>query len=89
MPPAPIKPPGAALGTEGAITRHAEQNGLNGTFIDEAGNVFEMDNGLNGMLEDELYDNGLHGAESDVYGMEDEHGLTGAEEEELYSEIYQ
>ena len=55
----------------------------------EAGNVFEMNNGLNGALEDELYDHGLQGPEANIYGMEDESGLNGSDEEDLYSELYQ
>ncbi|MBS7231721.1 hypothetical protein KHA90_11855 [Flavobacterium psychroterrae] len=64
---------------------HTEE-GLNGSFMDEAGNVFHTEEGLNGV--DDEYEDGLHGAESDVYG-EDERGLHGAEEEALYAELYQ
>jgi hypothetical protein len=40
-------------------------------------------------LEDELYDHGLQGPEASIYGMEDESGLNGSDEEDLYSELYQ
>jgi hypothetical protein len=79
---------GTFMGGDGQIYQY-DENGLNGTFIDEAGNVFEMNNGLNGALEDELYDNGLQGPEANIYGMEDESGLNGSDEEDLYSELYQ
>ncbi|MFH7013119.1 hypothetical protein ACHRV5_14725 [Flavobacterium sp. FlaQc-52] len=78
---------GQFMGGDGHIYEYDEQ-GLNGTFIDEAGNIFH-DEGLNGEYE-ELYEeqDGLNGAEADVYGEED-HGLNGVNEHELYEELYQ
>ncbi|KLT67924.1 hypothetical protein [Flavobacterium sp. ABG] len=95
---------GQFMGGDGHIYEYDEQ-GLNGTFIDEAGNIFH-DEGLNGSFIDEegnifhdgglngeyeeLYEeqDGLNGAEADVYGEED-HGLNGVNEHELYEELYQ
>lgn len=90
---------GAFMGGDGQIYQY-DESGLNGTYMDEAGNIFEEnglhgtytdqygnvfeEDGLHGALEDELYEDGLHGAEEDIYG---EDGLHGAEED-LYNEIY-
>jgi hypothetical protein len=78
---------GQFMGGDGHVYEIDEQ-GLNGTFMDEAGNVFHTEEGLNGSEQEYLDEDGLHGAESDVYG-EDEHGLNGSDEEALYSELYQ
>jgi hypothetical protein len=78
---------GAFMGADGQIYQY-DSTGLSGTYMDEAGNLFESNDGLNGVL-DEVYDideNGLNGAEDDIYG-EDETGLNGIEED-LYNEIY-
>ncbi|WP_166919824.1 hypothetical protein [Flavobacterium poyangense] len=95
---------GQFMGGDGHVYEYDEQ-GLNGTFIDEAGNIFHSQDGLNGAFVDEegnvFYDqnglngeydefyedhDGLNGAEADVYGEEDLHGLNGTEE--LYDELY-
>ncbi|WP_268846583.1 hypothetical protein [Flavobacterium aestivum] len=91
---------GAFMGGDGHVYQY-DENGLNGTYIDEAGNIFQ-ENGLNGTFTDEYgnvfqVQDGLHGAlEDELYqnglqGAEEyvygEDGLHGAEED-LYNEIY-
>jgi hypothetical protein len=91
---------GTFMGGDGHVYQY-DENGLNGTYIDEAGNIFQ-ENGLNGTFTDEhgnVYEmqDGLHGALEDelyqdgLHGIEEyvygEDGLHGAEED-LYNEIY-
>jgi hypothetical protein len=80
---------GQFLGQDGKLYE-VDATGLSGTYMDENGNVFQTNDGLNGAEEEE----GLHGVEeeeglhgiADVYG-EENFGLQGAESaaiEELY-----
>lgn len=79
------------VGADGQMYE-ADPAGLNGTYMDEAGNVFEdglngsdFDNdGLNGVLED-VY--GLNAGVESIYGLDEENGLNGSDEE-LYEELY-
>lgn len=73
---------GAFMGADGEVYQY-DETGLNGTVMDEAGNIFEVQDGLQGVYQDEngnLFSDGLNGVLDEVYDLPDD-GLHGAEDD--------
>ena len=73
---------GSFVGADGQLYAF-DDSGLSGTFVDEAGNIFQSQNGLNAPMVDEfgtLYDDGLNGEFIDEIGHVYSDGLNGEEE---------